>query len=73
RPRILHRNAALSTVNPKNFKTHFLQYFQTVTSARKTAVSGLSLRSGAHSTGVRKTVNEVFELIYSGIGFHVSA
>jgi len=33
----------------------------------------LSLRSGAHSTGVRKTVNEVFELIYSGIGFHVSA
>ncbi|WP_296626172.1 hypothetical protein, partial [Marinobacter sp.] len=58
-------------VNLKNFKTRFLQYFQTVAFVWEVAVSGLSLRSGAHSTGVRKTVNEVFELIYSGLGFHV--
>ncbi|MBW4936383.1 hypothetical protein, partial [Marinobacter sp. F4206] len=55
----------------KNPETQFLQYFQTVTSMACRCVSGLFLRSGAHSTGVRKTVNAVFELIPESSGFHL--
>ncbi|WP_375193590.1 hypothetical protein, partial [Marinobacter sp.] len=71
RPRILHRCAALSTVYLKILIAQFLQCFQTVNYSWEVAVSGLSLRSGAHSTGARKTVNEVLELISGGFGFHL--
>ncbi|WP_273209374.1 hypothetical protein, partial [Marinobacter subterrani] len=69
--RILHPSAALSTVYFEDFLMQIFEYFQTVACLRDIAVSGLSLRSGAHSTDVRKTVNEVFELIYGDFGFHL--
>ncbi|WP_372982465.1 hypothetical protein, partial [Marinobacter sediminum] len=67
-----HSTAIHLSVNRflKNFETQFLQQFQTVAFLGSRCVSGLSLRSGAHSTGVRKTVNALCEENSKTTGFH---
>ena len=49
----------------------FLQRFQAVTSRTRPCLSGLSLRSGAHSTALRETVNDQFRFIFPDFGFHL--
>ncbi|MCK7553082.1 hypothetical protein, partial [Marinobacter goseongensis] len=58
--RILHRSAALSTVYLKNFKTRFLQYFQTVDPRIWSRLIGLPLEGDAHSTDLPEGVNDHF-------------
>jgi len=38
---------------------------------RSHRLSGLSLRSGAHSTALRETVNDQFSFIFPDFGFHL--
>ncbi|MGQ7271700.1 hypothetical protein, partial [Marinobacter nauticus] len=48
--------------------------FRTLSSScipREPALSAVSLRSGAHSTALRKTVNAHFQFILPGFGFHL--
>ncbi|MGP9833689.1 hypothetical protein, partial [Marinobacter sp. NSM] len=71
RPRILHRSAALSTVYFEEFSDQIFEYFQTVAFVWEVAVSGLSLRSDAHSTGATKTVNALFRKTFPLFGFHL--
>ena len=68
RPAYCFKRGAHSTLNRhlvnrflKKSENHFLQSFQAVTPSGRPCLSGLSLRSGAHSTALRKTVNDESE------------
>jgi len=78
RPAYCFKRGAHSTLNRhlvnrflKKAENHFLQSFQAVTSSGRPCLSGLSLRSGAHSTALRKTVNDQFRFIFPDFGFHL--
>ena len=58
------------------FRRIFEANFRTLSSScvpREPALSAVSLRSGAHSTALRKTVNAHFQFILPGFGFHLSS
>ncbi|MCK7553185.1 hypothetical protein, partial [Marinobacter goseongensis] len=63
------RSAALSTVYLKNFKTRFLQYFQTVDPRIRSRLIGLPLEGDAHSTDLPEGVNEQPGLFSRSSGF----
>ncbi|SFN45692.1 hypothetical protein SAMN04487961_3154 [Marinobacter pelagius] len=78
RPAYCFKRGAHSTLNRhlvnrflKKSENHFLQSFQAVTPSGRPCLSGLSLRSGAHSTALRKTVNDQFRFIFPAFGFHL--